>query len=70
MISPESSNQTHSPGQENINTQYSEADHAHALEMHRLIETKAYLLAEKDGFIHPCEDYWMEAEAEVKSSYQ
>lgn len=35
---------------------------AYALELHRMIEMEAFLMAEKDGFVRPPEDYWLQAE--------
>ncbi len=34
------------------------------VEMHRKIETEAYLLAERDGFKHHPHHYWVAAEKE------
>lgn len=35
---------------------------AYALELHRLIEIEAFLIAEKDGFKRSPDDYWLQAE--------
>lgn len=35
-------------------------------ELHKTIESLAYLLAEKDGFNGPPIDYWLAAEQEVR----
>ena len=38
---------------------------AYQLEMHRIIETSAYLKAESDGFKRAPIEYWLEAEREL-----
>ena len=38
----------------------------HELELHKIIESQAYLLAEKDGFKGFPLDYWLAAEQEVR----
>ncbi len=38
-------------------------------ELHKVIESKAYLLAEKDGFSSSPVDYWLTAEQEVRQYY-
>jgi hypothetical protein len=41
----------------------------HESELHKIIESKAYLLAEKDGFNGSPIDYWLAAEQEVRQYY-
>lgn len=39
---------------------------AYLIELHRIIELKAYFLAEKDGYRQSPLDYWLAAENEVQ----
>ena len=41
----------------------------HESELHKVIESKAYLLAEENGFNGSPIDYWLAAEREVRPYY-
>jgi hypothetical protein len=41
----------------------------HESELHKIISSQAYLLAEKDGFNGSPIDYWLAAEQEVRQFY-